>query len=93
MVSPTCALLGGFAIGSRVSFLWQRMYLMRSVSKDVIVQNLSDRDWEDMKKMPEHQTLVKDFKKIKYSLVFYLCLIGCFNILHNDIVASIMIRD
>jgi len=31
-----------------------------------------DRDWEDMKKMPEHQTLVKDFKKIKYSLL--LCL-------------------
>lgn len=28
--------------------------------------NISDRDWEDMKKMPEHQTLVKDFKKIKY---------------------------
>lgn len=26
-----------------------------------------DRDWEDMKKMPEHQTLVKDFKKINYS--------------------------
>ena len=31
---------------------------------------ISDRDWEDMKKMPEHQTLVKDFKKIKYSAIF-----------------------
>jgi cyclin-dependent kinase 8/11 len=34
-----------------------------------------DRDWEDMKKMPEHQTLVKDFKKINYnncSLVKYM---------------------
>jgi len=27
--------------------------------------DIADRDWEDMKKMPEHQTLVKDFKKIK----------------------------
>lgn len=26
-----------------------------------------ERDWEDMKKMPEHQTLVKDFKKSNYS--------------------------
>jgi len=31
----------------------------------MIVFYLADRDWEDMKKMPEHQTLVKDFKKIK----------------------------
>jgi len=35
---------------------------------------IPDRDWEDMKKMPEHQTLVKDFKKIKYNAVFCLCL-------------------
>jgi len=32
--------------------------------------NVVDRDWEDMKKMPEHQTLVKDFKKIKYIAMF-----------------------
>lgn len=25
-----------------------------------------ERDWEDMKKMPEHQTLIKDFKKSNY---------------------------
>ncbi|ESO00099.1 hypothetical protein HELRODRAFT_83659 [Helobdella robusta] len=25
-----------------------------------------DRDWEDMKKMPEHQTLMKDFKRNNY---------------------------
>jgi len=32
----------------------------------IVVVVVVDRDWEDMKKMPEHQTLVKDFKKIKY---------------------------
>jgi len=35
-------------------------------SANVTMLNIVDRDWEDMKKMPEHQTLVKDFKKIKY---------------------------
>ena len=33
--------------------------------------DLVDRDWEDIKKMPEHQTLMKDFKKVKLaSFVF-----------------------
>lgn len=32
-----------------------------------------ERDWEDMKKMPEHQTLVKDFKKSKY--VKFCCMV------------------
>jgi len=36
-----------------------------SDSKNTKMLYISDRDWEDMKKMPEHQTLVKDFKKIK----------------------------
>ena len=30
-VPPSCALLGGFAIGARVSLLWQHMRLMRNV--------------------------------------------------------------
>lgn len=25
-----------------------------------------EKDWEDIKKMPEHQTLMKDFKRSKY---------------------------
>lgn len=28
-----------------------------------------EKDWEDIKKMPEHPTLLKDFKRSKY--VFY----------------------
>ena len=26
-----------------------------------------DKDWEDIKKMPEHHTLIKDFKRSTYS--------------------------
>lgn len=29
-----------------------------------------EKDWEDIKKMPEHPTLLKDFKRSK--LVFFL---------------------
>jgi cyclin-dependent kinase 8/11 len=25
-----------------------------------------DKDWEDIRKMPEHPTLTKDFKRTKY---------------------------
>lgn len=25
-----------------------------------------EKDWEDIKKMPEHPTLLKDFKRAKY---------------------------
>lgn len=25
-----------------------------------------EKEWEDIKKMPEHQTLMKDFKRSKY---------------------------
>lgn len=25
--------------------------------------NLTDKDWEDIKKMPEHSTLMKDFRR------------------------------
>ena len=32
---PSCVLLGGFAIGARVSLLWQHAHLMRNVSEDV----------------------------------------------------------
>ena len=32
--TPSCALLGGFAINAQVSLLWQHMCLMRNVSKD-----------------------------------------------------------
>ena len=30
-----------------------------------------DKDWEDIKKMPEHPTLQKDFKRAKY-VIFIL---------------------
>ena len=35
----------------------------------------TEKDWEDIKKMPEHPTLSKDFKKGKLVdfLVFYAC--------------------
>ena len=29
-----------------------------------------DKDWEDIRKMPEHPTLTKDFKRTKYDLNF-----------------------
>lgn len=28
-----------------------------------------ERDWDDIRKMPEYQTLIKDFKKNKYEAV------------------------
>lgn len=46
-----------------------RLFSVRDVivfESENCVFYIADRDWEDMKKMPEHQTLVKDFKKIKY---------------------------
>lgn len=30
-----------------------------------VIEIVLEKDWEDIKKMPEHQTLVKDFKKSK----------------------------
>ena len=39
------------------------------------VMGFPDKDWEDIKKMPEHQTLMRDFKKSSYatcSLVKYM---------------------
>ena len=36
-VPPSCALLGGFAIGARVSLLWQHTRLTRNVSEDRVV--------------------------------------------------------
>ena len=39
------------------------------------VMGFPDKDWEDIKKMPEHQTLMRDFKKSAYancSLVKYM---------------------
>ena len=53
-------LLGKLAavVNCSVCLIWLRINLLY----------IADRDWEDMKKMPEHQTLVKDFKKIKYSV-------------------------
>lgn len=35
-----------------------------------------EKDWEDIKKMPEHQTLMKDFKRSK--LVYYLFIFKLF---------------
>ena len=32
-VTPSCVLLGGFAIGARVSLLWQHTRLIRNVSE------------------------------------------------------------
>lgn len=29
-----------------------------------------EKDWEDIKKMPEHPTLLKDFKRSKYNFYF-----------------------
>lgn len=29
-----------------------------------------DKDWEDIRKMPEHPTLTKDFKRTKYDTNF-----------------------
>jgi cyclin-dependent kinase 8/11 len=29
-----------------------------------------DKDWEDIRKMPEHPTLTKDFKRTKYENQF-----------------------
>lgn len=40
-----------------------------------------EKDWEDIKKMPEHQTLMKDFKRSK--LVYYLFIFKLFiNLFH-----------
>ena len=36
-VLPSCTLLGGFAIGARVSLIWQHTRLMRNVSEDADV--------------------------------------------------------
>ena len=33
----SCALLGGFAIGARISLLWQHTRLMRNVSEDASI--------------------------------------------------------
>ena len=33
-VPPSCAILGGFAIGARISLLWQHTRLMQNVSDD-----------------------------------------------------------
>ena len=33
-VPPSCAMLGGFAVGARVWLLWQHTHLMRNVSED-----------------------------------------------------------
>ena len=40
--SPSCALLGGFAIGARVSLLWQHALLMRNVSEDGCTRCMAD---------------------------------------------------
>ena len=29
-----------------------------------------EKDWEDIKKMPEHPTLSKDFKRSKYAALY-----------------------
>jgi hypothetical protein len=34
-----------------------------------------EKDWEDIKKMPEHATLLKDFKRTKY--VCSICIQSC----------------
>jgi cyclin-dependent kinase 8/11 len=31
-----------------------------------------EKDWEDIKKMPEHPTLLKDFKRAKYVCSMYI---------------------
>lgn len=33
-----------------------------------------DKDWEDIRRMPEHPTLQKNFKRSKYALVKFVCL-------------------
>jgi len=38
---PSCALLGGFAIGARVSLLWQHTRLMRNVSEDDCIRSMA----------------------------------------------------
>lgn len=30
-----------------------------------------EKDWEDIKKMPEHPTLLKDFKRSKYNVFLF----------------------
>jgi len=58
-----------------------------------------EKDWEDIKKMPEHPTLLKDFKRTKYvcslcirscsdfvcvlAAVTYICAEGLFTVLYN----------
>lgn len=34
-----------------------------------------EKDWEDIKKMPEHPSLLKDFKRTKY--VYSICIQSC----------------
>jgi cyclin-dependent kinase 8/11 len=33
-----------------------------------------EKDWEDIRKMPEHPTLLKDFKRSKYKMMRSFCI-------------------
>ena len=48
---------------STVAVLSQNDY-----SVTLFVCLFSEKDWEDIRKMPEHGTLQKDFRKAKYEL-------------------------
>ena len=43
-VAPSCALFGAFAIGARVSLLWENTRQMRNVSEDAIAVWLVSHD-------------------------------------------------
>lgn len=53
-----------------------------------------DKDWEDIRKMPEHPTLMKDFKRskfVEYHFFIFLLIIKFFIIFHMDFISVIKI--
>ncbi|NXY44095.1 CDK8 kinase, partial [Ceuthmochares aereus] len=57
---------------------WKAFVLLgggRGIKKLLINIDFADKDWEDIKKMPEHSTLMKDFRRNTYtncSLIKYM---------------------
>ena len=47
--AASCALLGGFAVGARVSLLWQHTRLMRNVSEDTCIRCTAGFDFVQQK--------------------------------------------
>ena len=40
----------------------------------------AEKDWEDIRKMPEHSSLVRDFSRMRHKYVHYRTLFGALNV-------------